>query len=219
MMPDFTATMRALTTTNVACFGCIEFAPVNAMPLTGQDFCHQSSLNCKSFQSSRPWHSQFSLFISFDLPTIPSPTTSCPCHCDRFRTLLHRRSLSRLSLGQTSPVEGILPSRDEGSSFTRSLPNMDAAESSSLALRTGLSLQVALHPPSWERSYHCQLQAGNDGLRGTSTLRVKRLHRRTCRRSAPALEYCFGWAACKKLRRTAIGRLGRNLRLRLYQRV
>jgi hypothetical protein len=56
-------------------------------------------------------------------------------------------------------------------------------------LRTGLSLQVALHLPSQERSYHCQLQAGNDGLRGTSTLQIKRLHRRTCRHAPRAVAH------------------------------
>lgn len=147
MLPDFTATMRTLTTANVAYSGCIEFAPASAMPLEGQGFCAQSPPNCKSFQSSRPWHSQFSLLISFDLPTIPSPTTSSPCHCDRFHTLLHRRSLSRLSPRQTSPVSGILPSRDEGSYFTRSLPNRDAAESSSLYI-TDWSFTSGCSPPS-----------------------------------------------------------------------
>ncbi len=53
------------------------------------------------------------------------------------------------------------------------------AESSSLALRTVLSPQVALHPPSRERSYHCRIQGGNVNLTGTSTLLFNRLHRRT----------------------------------------
>ena len=55
------------------------------------------------------------------------------------------------------------------------------AESSSLTLRTGRSSQVALHPPSWERSYLFRLQAGNVRLGGTRTLLIKRLHRRTSR--------------------------------------
>ncbi len=44
---------------------------------------------------------QISLLNSFDLPTIPPPTTASPFRCDRFVTLLHRRSLPRLSPGQT----------------------------------------------------------------------------------------------------------------------
>jgi hypothetical protein len=43
----------------------------------------------------------------------------------------------------------------------------------------GRSSQVALHPPSRERSYHFRLQAGNVSLGRTSTFQIKRLHRRT----------------------------------------
>ena len=53
------------------------------------------------------------------------------------------------------------------------------AESSSLSLRTGISPQVALHPSSRKRSYHCWIQGGNVTLTGTFTLLFKRLQRRT----------------------------------------
>jgi hypothetical protein len=53
------------------------------------------------------------------------------------------------------------------------------AESGSLSLRTGHSPQVAPHPFSRKRNYHCWIQAGNGGPEGTSTLLFKRLHRRT----------------------------------------
>lgn len=65
-------------------------------------------------QGSRPYHPQFSLFISFDLLTIPPPTTASPFRHDRFDTLLHRRGLPRLSPRQTYPVGGILPLRGQG---------------------------------------------------------------------------------------------------------
>lgn len=121
---------------------------------------------------------QFSLLISFDLPTIPPPTTISPFRHGRFHTLPHRRGLPCLSPGQTSKVGGIAVAR----SRVRALPGASPtglAESSSLSLRTGHSSQVALHLSSWKRSYHFRLQAGNVRLRGTSTLLIKRLHRRT----------------------------------------
>ncbi len=65
------------------------------------------------------------------------------------------------------------------------------AESSSLALRTGRSSQVALHLSSRKRSYHFRLQAGNVSLRGTSTLLIKRLHRRTSRVGLPRARVAF----------------------------
>ena len=121
---------------------------------------------------------QISLFISFDLPTIPSPTTASPFLHGRFGTLLHRRELPCLSPGQTFQVGGIAVARSRVRTFLGASPT-GLAESSSLMLRTGRSSQVALHPPSRERSYHFRLQAGNVSLRGTFTLLIKRLHRRT----------------------------------------
>ena len=67
-------------------------------------------------------------------------------------------------------------------SRVRTLPEASPtglAESSSHTLRTGRSSQVALHLSSRKRSYHFRLQAGNVRLGGTSTLLIKRLHRRT----------------------------------------
>jgi len=121
---------------------------------------------------------QISLLIAFDLPTIPSPTTALPFRHGRFGTLLHRRDLPRLSPGQASPVVGIAVARSRVRTLLGASPT-GLAESSSLALRTGRSSQVAPHPSSRKRSYHCRLQAGNVSLRGTSTLQIKRLHRRT----------------------------------------
>ena len=121
---------------------------------------------------------QFSLLISLDLPTIPSPTTVLPFRHGRFRPLLHRRDLPCLSPGQTSKVSGIAVARSRVRAYTGASPT-GLAESSSLALRTGLSSQVALHLSSRKRSYHSRLQAGNVRLEGTFTLLIKRLHRRT----------------------------------------
>jgi hypothetical protein len=56
------------------------------------------------------------------------------------------------------------------------------AESSSHTLRTGRSSQVAVHLSSWKRSYHFRLQASNVRPGRTSTLLIKRLHRRTASR-------------------------------------
>jgi hypothetical protein len=74
---------------------------------------------------------QRSLLLSLDLPTIPSPTTVLPFRYDRFRTLLHRRSLPRLSPGLTHRVGGIAVAR----SRVRHLPGgspTGLAETSSL---------------------------------------------------------------------------------------
>ena len=66
----------------------------------------------------------------------------------------------------------------KGSITPRSLPDR-LGRNEFVNLRTGHSPQVALHPPSQERSYHFRLQAGNVSLIGTCTLLFKRLHRRT----------------------------------------
>ena len=80
--------------------------------------------------------------------------------------------------GQTVQVEGMAVARSRVRASPAPSPT-GLAESSSLALRIGRSSQVAPHPSSRKRSYHCRLQAGNVGLEGTSTLLIKRLHRRT----------------------------------------
>jgi hypothetical protein len=135
---------------------------------------------------------QLSLLIAFDLPTIPSPTTALPFRHGRFHTLLHRRDWPRLSLGQTTRIDGIAVARSRVRTPLGASPT-GLAESSSHKLRTGRSSQVALHPSSRKRSYHFRLQAGNVSLRGTSTLPIKRLRRRTSHhrqmveRKSPAL--------------------------------
>jgi hypothetical protein len=123
---------------------------------------------------------QFSLLISFDLPTIPPPTTALPFRHGSFPTLPHRRDLPRLSPGQTSKVGRIAVARSRVRASLGASPT-GLAESSSHTLRTGRSSQVAPHLSSRKRSYHFRLQAGNVSLRGTSTLQIKRLHRRTSR--------------------------------------
>ena len=121
---------------------------------------------------------QFSLLNAFELLTIPPPTTALPFRHGRFYTLLHRRYLPCLSPGQTSKVGGIAVTRSRVRTSPGASPT-GLAESSSLALRTGRSSQVALHLSSRKRSYLFRLQAGNVSLRGTSTLLIKRLYRRT----------------------------------------
>ena len=126
------------------------------------------------FRRQRP------LLNSFELPTIPPLTTVLPFRYDRFDTLLHRRSLPRLSPGQTCF------SRRDRRHATRvrkllGFSPTGLAKSSSLTLRTGRSPQVALHLSSRKRSYHCWLQGGNVTLTRTSTSLFKRLHRRTSR--------------------------------------
>jgi len=90
----------------------------------------------------------------------------------RCRTALRSHSATRswASSGTSCTVKG---SPSLGSSPT------GLAESSSLALRTGRSPQVALHPSSRKRSYHFRLQGSNDTLIGTFTRLINRLHRRT----------------------------------------
>jgi hypothetical protein len=130
---------------------------------------------------------QISLLISFDLPTIPPPTTTLPFRHGRFGTLLHRRDLPRLSPGQTLWAGGIAVARSRVRALLGASPT-GLAESSSHTLLTGCSSQVALHPSSRKRSYRYRLQAGNVSLRGTSTLQIKRLHRRTsCRRQTAGI--------------------------------
>ncbi len=128
--------------------------------------------------SSTSFTRQISLLSSFDLPTIPSPTTTLPFRHGRFPTLRHRRDLPRLSPGQTLRSKGSAVARSRVRTSLGASPT-GLAESSSRSLRTGRSSQIALHPSSRKRSYHCRLQAGNVRLRGTCTLLIKRLHRRT----------------------------------------
>jgi hypothetical protein len=105
-----------------------------------------------------------------------------PPHC-HFVTVAFARYFTAVTCrvyppGQTDQVGGSAVARSRVRTSPGASPT-GLAESSSLALRTGRSPQVALHPPSQERSYHCRIQAGNVSLVGTCTLLIKRLHRRT----------------------------------------
>ena len=105
-----------------------------------------------------------------------------PPHC-HFVTVAFPRYFTAVTCrvsppGQTVPVGGRAVARSRVRTLLGASPT-GLAESSSLALRIGRSSQVALHPSSWKRSYHCRLQAGNVSLEGTCTLLIKRLHRRT----------------------------------------
>ena len=105
-----------------------------------------------------------------------------PPHC-HFVTVALTRYFTAVTCrvsppGQTVQVGGRAVARSRVRTLLGASPT-GLAESSSLALRIGRSSQVALHPSSRKRSYHCRLQAGNVSLEGTCTLLIKRLHRRT----------------------------------------
>jgi len=113
---------------------------------------------------------QISLLNSVELLTIPPPTTASPFRHDRFVTLLHRRGLPRLSPWEASFEAERIPRRAvKGSIIARSLPDR-LGRNEFVILRTGHSPQVALHPFSRKRSYHCRFQAGNVSPVGTCTL-------------------------------------------------
>jgi hypothetical protein len=85
---------------------------------------------------------QVSLFTSFELPTIPSPTTALPFRHARFSTRYnHRRGLPRLSPGQTYPVEGIAVTWSRVRTL-RAVSPTGLAESSSLDRRTRSTVPV-----------------------------------------------------------------------------
>ena len=127
---------------------------------------------------------QTSLLISIELPNIPSPTTLLPFRHARFNTLP-----SSIIVAAAAPTaEGCSAELIRSSSGRCVRSKVRAllghsptglAESSSLTLRTAHSPQVAPHPSSRKRSYHCRLQGGNDTLDGTLTQQFDRLHRRT----------------------------------------
>ncbi len=105
-----------------------------------------------------------------------------PPHC-HFVTVAFPRYFTAVTCRVSPPGQTVqVATRAVARSRVRTLPGASPtglAESSSLALRIGRSSQVAPHPSSRKRSYHCRLQAGNVSLEGTFTLLVKRLHRRT----------------------------------------
>jgi len=148
------------------------------MPIARPGLCRPESPTESFSFTPRSGHQQLSLLIAFDLPTIPSPTTASPFLHDRFRTLLHRRELPRLSPGQTCLVRG-QPSRGQGFAALPAGSPTGLAELSSLSLQTGRSLPGCSPPPLMGTQLHFQFQAGNVRLEGTCTLLIKRLHRRT----------------------------------------
>jgi hypothetical protein len=147
MLPGFIATTRALTT------------------VKGSDYCQRDRFGASV--SLQPWRCpavgpgldhpvtrldfvpnllsllrrQFSLLTSFELPTIPSLTTALPFRRDQFITLLHRRSLPRLSLGQTCSVDGIAVAR-QGFEFSQDSPRQ--AWPNRVRFRYGLVVHLRL---------------------------------------------------------------------------
>jgi len=89
----------------------------------GRGFFSQYSLNWHLAEGSRPGHLQFSLLISFELPTIPPPTTVLPFRHDRFSPLLQRRSLPRLSPGEIQRIKGFARRAVKGSHIASRLPD------------------------------------------------------------------------------------------------
>ncbi len=81
---------------------------------------------------------QISLLVSFELLIIPSPITTLPFLCDRFGTLLHRRSLPRLSPGETHEVEGFARRAVKGSPLPGSSPT-------GLAVRVHFDYGLIIH--------------------------------------------------------------------------
>jgi hypothetical protein len=102
--------------------------------------------------TSASFAGQFSLLISLDLPTIPPSTTLRPFRHARFHTLRHRRGRPRLSPGEIHGIGGSPVAWSRVHPLREGSPT-GLAESSSLALRTGRSSQVALHLSSRKRSY------------------------------------------------------------------
>ena len=125
----------------------IEFAPTESMPIGRPGPCSSSGPLWTFPDSHSLCRRQISLLIAFEFPTIPPPTTTSPFRCDRFVTLLHRRSLPCLSLGLTRWSREFAVARSGVRSFLGVSPT-GLAESSSQMLRTGHSPQVALHLPS-----------------------------------------------------------------------
>jgi hypothetical protein len=149
MLPDFIATTRALTTAEMAAWLSIYIGVIRStrpdvrrvtrflisrLPETGFYYRELRSWPC--------W--QFSLLISFELLTIPPPTTAFPFHHDRFVTLYQRRDLS-VSIPQADLLDRWdCRHTDKGSPYARRLPDR-LGRNEFVILRTGHSPQVALH--------------------------------------------------------------------------
>jgi hypothetical protein len=159
----------------------------------GTGITRRSSSRLLTINSQRSDIWQTSLLISIELLNIPSPITLLPFRHARFKTLPG----SFIVAAATPTTEGYSVEliRSSSSRCVRSKVRAmlahsptGLAESSSLTLRTVLSPQVALHPSSRKRSYHCRLQGGNDTLDGTLTQLFNRLHRRTSPWRQPGVE-------------------------------
>ncbi len=85
---------------------------------------------------------QISLLFSFELLTIPSPTTALPFLHGRFLTLLHRRELPRLSSGQTFRSVGFCLRAVKGSDIPEQPPRQ--AWPNRVHLRYGLVIRLRL---------------------------------------------------------------------------
>lgn len=129
------------------------------------------------FTTTRPGHQQPSLLNAIDLPTIPSPTTVLPFLRDRFHTLRHRRELPRLPPGQTCLVRGITVARSRVRHLLAGSPT-GLAEASSFCYGLVIQLQLLSTLPHGS-AVTFVVQAGNVRLRGTFTLLINGLHRRT----------------------------------------
>ncbi len=109
----------------------IEFAPTESMPIGRPGPCSPSGPLWTFPDCHSHCHRQISLLIAFEFPTIPPPTTTSPFRCDRFLTLLHRRSLPCLSLGLTRWSREFAVARSGVRSFLGVSPT-GLAETSSL---------------------------------------------------------------------------------------
>jgi hypothetical protein len=157
MLSGFIATMKALTAVcgrscEWVCLGM--FAPFDPEADRRRQGFEIQGPQLKLSIHSRPGHTQRSLLISFDLLTIPPPTSLLPFPHDRFGTLRHRRELPRLPLMETQGAEEIIRHAVKGSLIASRLPDR-LGRSEFIVLRTGHSTQVALHPASRQRSYLC----------------------------------------------------------------
>ena len=161
--------------------GIAEFAPLRRAILRrgpGPLFTQRPPLRILTMRRPRPSPDSSPCFSRLTF----RPLHLQPPHC-HFVTVALTRYFTAVTCrvyppGQTLQVGGRAVARSRVRSLLGASPT-GLAESSSLALRIGRSSQVALHPSSWKRSYHCRLQAGNVSLEGTCTLLIKRLHRRT----------------------------------------
>ena len=150
----------------------------------GTEIKRRSSSLLLTIDSPRSVIWQTSLLISIELLNIPSLTTLLPFHHARFNTLPSSFIVAAAAPTTEGDSEELIRSSSGRCVRSRVRAMLGhsptgLAKSSSLTLRTALSPQVAPHPSSRKRSYHCRLQGGNDTLDGTLTQLFNRLHRRT----------------------------------------